>query len=252
MTTSDHVPYDLLVPPQRLGALLAGARLERGLTLHEASEQLGEPWTTVDLLEVETGRRPLLDPQIEQLAQIYGVDTTGLIPERSRLVIDLDDATMTSGDHVVDLGKGSVERREVLGRYLAMVYTMRDRRPGTAVPLRVEDLTLLQGLLDVPRRDLVVELERMMLDERAFVEPRMSRLVGRVLLPAVGVIVAATTAGLLLFVATDDGTVGASTGAPGESRPDAVPTEQDEVEIGRAVVQERMPDGSPGPVVPRD
>ncbi len=243
MTISDHVPNDLLVPPQRLGQLLAQARLGRGLTLPEASDALGAPWTTAELLEVETGRRPLLDPQIERIAELYDIDTTTLIPARSRLAIDLEDATMRSGEHVVDLRGGSVERREVLGRYLAMVYTMRDTRPGTAVPLRVDDLDLLERVLEVSGRDLVAELERLMVDERAFVQPRMSRLRGRVLLPAVGVIVAATTAGLLLFVAADEEPVGATTAATADTV---------EVEIGDAVVQERRPDGTPGPVVPRD
>lgn len=252
MTVSDHVPNDLLVPPQRLGALLARARLERGFTLVEASEALGEPWGTVDLLEVETGRRPVLDPQIEQLAALYDIDTASLVPERSRLVVDLEDASMRSGEHVVDLRGGDVERREVLGRYLAMVYSMRDVRPGSAVPLRDDDVALLEGVLSVPRALLVDELERMMVDERSFVEPRVSRLRGRVFVPAIGIVVAATTAGLLLFVAADDGTAGATVGAPAGSEQEAEEPAAGEVEIGDAVVQERLPDGSPGPVVTRD
>lgn len=252
MTVSDRVPNDLLVPPQRLGALLAHARLERGYTLAEAADALGGPWSTVDLLEVETGRRPLLDPQIEQLAALYGIDTATLIPERSRLVIDLDDATMRSGEHVVDLRNGEVERREVLGRYLAMVYSMRDAHPGRAVPLRVDDLTLLESVLSVSRGQLITELERMMLDESWFVEPRVSRLRGRVFVPAIGIIVAATTAGLLLFVAADDGPAGATGGDPPAWEQQTDELAPVEVEIGDAVVQERLPDGSPGPVVPRD
>lgn len=246
MTMNDHVPHDLLVPPQRLGALLARARLDRGFTVAEAAETLGAPWTSIDLLEVETGRRPLLDAQIDELTRLYDIDTSTLVPERSRLVVDLEDATMRAGEHVVDLGGGAVERREVLGRYLALVYAMRDARPGTAVPLRVEDLSTLEHVLSAPRSAVVSELERMMLDEGAFVEPRLARLRHRVLLPTLGIVVAATTAGLLLLVATDAGSTDADDGDA------TLPDPTTEVEIGEAVVQERLPDGRPGPVVPRD
>ena len=42
-------------------------------------------WRTapVELLEVETGRRPVLDPDLEVLTDLYGIPTTSLIPERS-------------------------------------------------------------------------------------------------------------------------------------------------------------------------
>ena len=241
MQTRD-LPPELLLPPKRLGSLLAGARVTKGYSLEDAARELGRNWSTLDLLEVETGRRPVLDPDIAALTDLYGIPTTDLIPERSRLVIDLTEGTMAVGEEAVSFGADRVERRDVLGRYLAMVYSMRDMRPGRAVPLRTPDLEILEGALQVPRRDLEAELQHLMLDTDELIEPRMRRLRGRVLIPVIGVVVAATTAGMLLLVADSE-----ATQPEGADTPVSV-----ETEIGDAVVQERLPDGTPGPVVVRD
>lgn len=241
MQTSD-LPSELLLPPKRLGSLLAGARVANGFSLEDAAGELGESWSTLDLLEVETGRRPVLDPDIAALTELYGIPTTDLIPERSHLVIDLTEGTMAVGDDAVTFGSDRVERREVLGQYLAMVYSMRDMRPGTALALRTPDLEILEGALRVERKDLEAELRRMMVDQRELIEPKVRGLRGRVLIPAIGVIVAATAAGMLLLVADSD-----ASQPEGGATPVSV-----ETEIGDAVVQERLPDGSPGPVVVRD
>jgi hypothetical protein len=123
------------------------------------------------------------------------------------------------------------------------VYTMRDLRPGLSVPLRTPDLEVLSTALHRPTEELEAELRQMMVDAGTVVEPRMRRLRGRILIPAVGLIVAATTAGMLLLVNDSE-----ATPAPdGTNAPAAVTTD-----IGDAVVQERLPDGSPGPVEVRN
>ncbi|MEZ5309540.1 MAG: hypothetical protein R2735_02905 [Microthrixaceae bacterium] len=55
------VPNELLVPPRRMGQLLAQSRLELGYSLEEAAEALGEQWSPLDLLEIETGHRLPID-----------------------------------------------------------------------------------------------------------------------------------------------------------------------------------------------
>jgi hypothetical protein len=240
---TEELPSDLLLPPKRLGTLLAEARLAGGYSLVEAADSLGDTWSPVELLQVETGLRPVLDPDLEVLTDLYGIQTTSLIPERSRLVIDLDEGVLGVGSQQVVLGGDTVQEREVLGQYLAMVYTMRDLRPGLSVPLRTPDLEVLSTALHRPTEELEAELRQMMVDAGTVVEPRMRRLRGRILIPAVGLIVAATTAGMLLLVNDSE-----ATPAPdGTNAPAAVTTD-----IGDAVVQERLPDGSPGPVEVRN
>jgi hypothetical protein len=243
MTTDLDLPPESLLPPRRLGGLLAEARLAGGYSLVEAAEALGDPWSPVELLEVETGRRPVLDPDLEVLTDLYGIETTSLIPERSRLVIDLDEGVLGVGGHQVALGGATAQDREVLGQYLAMVYTMRDLPPGRSVPLRTPDLEVLSTALSRPTDELEAELRQMMIDAGTVVEPRMQRLRGRVLIPAIGLVVAATAAGVLLLVNDSD----AAPARDGADVPAAV-----DVEVGDAVVQHRLPDGSPGPVEVRD
>lgn len=236
---TEELPSELLLPPKRLGSLLAEARLAGGYSLVEAADQLSDAWSPVELLEVETGLRPVLDPDLEVLTDLYGIPTTSLIPERSRLVIDLDEGVLGVGSQRVVLGGETAQEREVLEQYLAMVYTMRDLRPGLSVPLRTPDLEVLSTALQRPTEQLETELRQMMIDAGAVVEPRMRRLRGRLLIPAVGLIVAATTAGVLLLVNDSD-----ATPAPDNANAPAAVT----TDVGDAVVQHRLPDGSPGPV----
>lgn len=234
-----ELPPEVLLPPKRLGSLLAEARLAGGYSLVEAADSLGSDWSPVELLEVETGLRPVLDPDLEVLTDLYGIQTTSLIPERSRLVIDLEEGVLGVGSRQVVLGGHTSQDREVLGEYLAMVYAMRDLPPGMSVPLRTPDLEVLGSALHRPTEDLEAELRQMMLDAGVVVEPRMRRFKNRLLIPAIGLVVAATTAGMLLLVNDSD----ATPASDGANPPVAVDTE-----IGDGVVQERLPDGSPGPV----
>ncbi len=258
MQTRD-LPAELLLPPKRLGALLAEARVDGGYSLTEAADALGTSWSPLTLLEVETGRRPVMDPEVKALTELYGIPTTTLIPERSHLVVDLTEGTLAAGDRTIRFESDTVERREVLAQYLAMVYSMRDVRPGTAVPLREPDLEILEGVLGVPRRNVESELHALMMSPDGHVAHRMGRLRGRLLIPIIGVVVAVTAAGTLLLVSGDsDASVVTSTDdtetveTPAGAEPGAETPGSPEVEIGDAVVQERLPDGTPGPVVTRD
>lgn len=66
----------------------------------------------------------------EILTGLYGIQTTSLIPERSRLEIDLDERMLGVGARRVQLGGDTVQERQVLTEYLAMVYAMRDSDPA--------------------------------------------------------------------------------------------------------------------------
>lgn len=256
MQTRD-LPAELLLPPKRLGNLLADARVGGGYSLTEAADALGPTWNPVTLLEVETGLRPVMDPDIKSLTELYGIETTTLIPERSHLVVDLTEGTLGAGGEIVRFESDVVERREVLAQYLAMVYSMRDIKPGLAVPLREPDMEILQGVLGAPKADIESELRALMVSTNAGVGRRVDKLRGRLLIPVIGVVVAVTAVGTLLLVSNDsDAAVVNSTGA---AQTTAVPGDSDvsasvgaETEIGEAVVQERLPDGTPGPVTPRN
>jgi transcriptional regulator with XRE-family HTH domain len=251
---------ELLVPPRRLGQLLATARVQSGFSLDEASTAMGANWTSLALLEIETGHRPVLDNDLAALTKLYGIPTSNLIPARSHLVVDLDEGVLEVGYETAKLDGDVIERRDVLTRYLSMVYVMRDVKPGLPVPLRLPDLEILSGVLGAPRRQVEDELRELMLDSGEVVSRRTGRLRGRLLVPVIGVVVAVTAAGTLLLV-TDDSDANVATtpgGTPAVTVEDGSSTTATDgvgsvpTEIGDAVVQERQADGTPGPVQPRD
>ena len=202
MQTDEHPP-ELLVPPKRLGMLLAQARLSRGLSLAEASAELGGDWSSFDLLEVETGRRPVFDPELEVLTGLYHIPTTSLVPDRSFLIIDLNEGTLGVGAHQTSFDEGA-QRQDVLTRYLTLVYAMRDLPPGTPVPLRDPDLAVLADSMSVPVDQVGSELQVLMDASGEVFTPRLERLRHRILIPAIGIVVAATAVGVLLLVGNDD------------------------------------------------
>lgn len=246
MTETDLTP-ELLVPPRRLGALLASTRIDRGLSLAEAADALGEGWGSLDLLEVEAGRRPVTDDQILNLTSLYGIGTSDLVPARSHLVVDMQERTLAAAGRTVELGRGRVSRRQVLGRYLAMICAMRGIEPGEPMALRRDDLEVLAVLFGTTSEQIKVDLEAAVRNHHELVEPWSQRLKGRVMVPALGVVVAATAFGTLLLAAGDTGA------QPALVVDDPLtPTTVAEVQIGDAVMQERLPDGTPGPVVIRN
>lgn len=247
------VPRELLVPPRRLGQLLANARITQGYSLDEAAEELGDNWSSLSLLEIETGHRTAPDADVRFLANFYGIHTDTLIPSRSKLQLDLSEGVLSAGHHATKLGSDKVHRRDVLSSYLSMVYVMRDIKPGHAIPLRLDDLSTLSVALEFPTRSIEDELRLMMINEVGNLGRRGSRLRGRVLVPIIGVVVAVTVAGTLLLVSDDSGAAEAPAGG---AKPAAASVKGDgstgatgaATEIGQAVVQERLPDGTPGPV----
>lgn len=246
--TTDELSPELLLPPKRLGTLLAEARLSRGYTLGEVADALGSDWDPIELLEVETGRKPLLDPDLEVLTGLYGIATTSLIPQRSRLVIDLDEGVLSVGSHQVALD-AAAHHKDVLERYLAMVYTMRDMPTGRELTLRTPDMDVLGAALRRPADEVEAHLRELMLASATVVEPRMKRLRGRLLIPAIGLVVAATAAGVLLLVNDSDATPAPNDDNAVESTAVTPPSQ---VEIGDAILQERLPDGTPGEVQVRN
>jgi hypothetical protein len=254
-------PTELLVPPRRLGQLLSTARVEGGYSLDEAAAAMGPGWSSLALLEIETGHRPVADQELASLTGLYGIETSTLIPARSHLVVDLDERSIEVGERSSTLDGEVVDRHEVLSRYLSMVYAMRDVPPGRAVPLRLPDLEILSGVLGTPRRQVEDELRSLMTTDTAALGQRTRNLKGRLLVPVIGVVVAVTALGTLLLINDDSGTdVTTTAGAvvtTVEQPADAGATTADAgaevpTEIGDAVVQERNPDGTPGPVTPRD
>ncbi len=255
MSTGDHSADDRagddgwggvgLVPPRRLGALLSEARAARGLTLEDVVTRSGGAFGLARLSSVERGTVHVTDAEMTRLASVYGLTATGVVPARSKLIVDLDEGILE-----VD-GRRSApvqvsDHHEVLVRYLAMVHSMRQIPPGTPVPLRLDDLDVLGRALHVDSEQLHVDLEALMRDPDHSVGARFGALRKKVLLPAAGILVAFCGVGALVLVQ----------GAAAQPSPERSPSKvqvapPSPVEVGTAVVQDRNADGTPGPVVER-
>lgn len=262
------------VPPRRLGALLSSARVDRGLSLSEAAQRLGGGWSSIEVLEVEAGRRLLDDSEISMFADQYGVTVTDLIPPRSRLVVDVRERTVALADVTYELDDAGNVRSEVLSRYVALICSMRGITPGGPIGLRVDDLEVLASVLSSTPEQIRTHIDELLSSDVGRVESLWQRARGRVLVPAVGVVVAATAIGTLLLVPTVSASgengrasegpvviVGPAQAGPAQANGPAQdesahvnePAQGDAaVEIGEAVLQERLEDGRPGPVTVRD
>ena len=201
VSTAQEMSNELtLVPPGRLGALLSAARRESGVDIAALSARSGGVFTPSVLESVERGRHVLDDDAVAQLTGLYGIDDSQVIPERSRLILDLGSGNMSIGDTGFATGTGSGEVDEVLQRYLSLLYLMRNMQPGTELTLRDRDLEVLSETLEQSLKVLEMRLGELMLGRSGQVEKKKGLLGSKLLLPAAGLLVALTAVGSLVIV----------------------------------------------------
>jgi transcriptional regulator with XRE-family HTH domain len=250
-------PEHGLVPPRRLGTLLASARSARGMTLDQVSDGSGGRFSKARLASIERGTVDVADKELSALAELYDIGTSSLIPDRSHLELDVAEGVLRTQMGVEHFEPEQATPDIVLPRYLAMVYAMRQAEFGSAVPLRVEDLEVLGTALHLDSGRIEADLNALMITRDIRVGRTTSLLSRRVLIPAAGVLVAFCGVGALILSSADSapdtaphpiGGVTSSVGDPAVISSPATPIEPD---VGSAVVQERDASGGSTPVVPR-
>lgn len=193
-----------LVPPRRLGGLLRQSRVAAGLELQQLAG--GTELTAVDLDDIEHGRRLVDDRMLERLVALYGIEEAGLLPERSQLVIDLDEGRVAIDDRDAGGADDLATTDAILARYLALVYHLRELPLGTKIGLRDADVDVLATALGLTPSDVEVRLFALMADEDTVARDQQ-RIRRRLLMPIVGVVIAAVSSGVLLLVAEDESVV---------------------------------------------
>jgi transcriptional regulator with XRE-family HTH domain len=191
-----------LVPPRRLGSLLRDERAARGRTVDELAA--ASPFSPTDLQAIEAGERRLTDAEVTAVLEVYGVAPDELVPERAKLVIDLDEQVLSTGGAAQTIAGEAPTADEVLASYLSLVYTLRRAVPGTRLVLRDADLAVLARALDLAESAVSERLHSLMAEPQGEVQRRSRLLRGRVLVPLAGVVVAATAIGALVLVQGDD------------------------------------------------
>ncbi len=218
----------LLVPPRRLGELLTHRRAEMRQPLAELEHRSLGRFSAGDLALFEAGDASPTDEQLRHLAGIYGLDLSAITPQRAFLELDLSEGLVSIG---VEEERFTPEQddREILLRYLAIVYRMRAINPGVVVPARNDDLATLAMVFSTTPAEMRSTLESLMLGERSELRRRHADLKRRVVVPGLGVLVALTTVGGLLLVRH-------STGASQPPNTPTNPTISASVDVGSARV----------------
>ena len=189
------------MPANRLGQLLAEARLREGADLQEFAAR--SDFTVGELSDFEAGHRVLNDTLVSRITSLYEIDCGPIIPQRAELTIDLTDNLLSAAGHALPLTSSAHDH--VLERYLSLVYVLRNRAPGVAVPLRDEDVSILAASL-AERAELVEEqLLAAMYNEENSVPRLVQWLRQRLWVPGAGAIVGAVSLGTLIMVSSDNG-----------------------------------------------
>jgi hypothetical protein len=181
---------------------LHDARVGRGTEVDELASR--SFFTPVDLQAIESGERTLTDRELSEVLDVYAVDAADLVPERAKLVIDLDERVLAAGGEERSLAGKAPTADAVLASYLSLVYTLRHTEPGTPIVLRESDVDVLARVLDLGRPTVASRLHLLMIEPAGEVRRRSRLLRGRVLVPLAGVVVAATAVGALLLVQVDE------------------------------------------------
>lgn len=228
------------VPANRLGQLLVEARLRKGTDLEILAKE--GSFTVGELSDLEAGHRLLSNNLVKKVTQLYEVDCGPILPQRNKLVIDLNDNKLTAESHAVPLD--STDKDHVLERYLALVYLLRNNEPGTKVTLRDEDLDILAASLAEQRELVEAQLLRAMQPTNKNVGSIFGFFRRHLWVPAAGVLVGATSVGALVLVASP------SSGeliSPEEVRTEATNNRSSQAGVPLLTVPNSVstPDGSP-------
>ena len=198
-----HEPATL-VPPNRLGQLLAEARLAKGADLAELAERSEGDFTIGELSDLEAGHRLLDEQLVRDVTTLYEIGCGTIIPQRAELTIDLDRNIVSASGTAVPLDSSA--RDHILDRYLSLLYLLRNRDPGTEIPLRNEDLDILAASL-AERSELI---EEQLLSAMGPEDEAVNRLTSwfrtRLWVPGAGALVGAVSVGTLVIVTSDPGT----------------------------------------------
>lgn len=202
----------------RLGRMLREQRQESGQTLMELADQAGN--LPVALLEdAEAGRASLDEATLQQISALYDLPVSELAPQRAELIIDLDEGVLSINDKSMQTFGTSTD--QVLTRYLALVYSLRDLPAGAEVPLRNLDVGVLAHALEAERIAVANRLGELMTHDGDQVDDLRGSLRRKLVVPVAGILVGVTAIGGLVLV---------------KAQPVATVNDDIPVEIGDAVM----------------
>jgi transcriptional regulator with XRE-family HTH domain len=138
---------DDAMPPDRLGALLRGARKRRGMKRKQAAAAAGT--TAAKLRRYERGDEAVPADVCAQLAECYGDDLTAHVP--LRVPVEIGSGDLAVGDVRQPVG---TDVDDVIAGYIDIVQRLRSTGPGDPLSLRTVDIIALAGALGRDRETI--------------------------------------------------------------------------------------------------
>lgn len=179
---------------------------------------------------LERGAVAVVDHDIQAVAALYGVDLAQSVRGQAELIIDRSEGKLAIGDSRGRFAPND-DDRDIMIRYLSLVYRLRNSAPGQVLPARNGDLEVLAQVFSSTPEEVRLALEDLMLHHAPALRETHRILRRRVAIPAIGVLVALTAVGGLVLMSRSE---------PASPKPSAGQS----VEIGTAMTIERTPDGT--------
>ncbi len=198
--TVDQATLGAVIPPKRLGAAMSRARKESGKSLRQLARQKNGWFSARDLKHFEAGELAVDDATLVELAALYEIQTMELLTAREDLEISLEIGTIEISGKKHKFEPGLASSDDVLKRYLALVYSVRDVTVGTKIPLRDNDISVLAQALEMHTDAVLARLHELIETDVTEIK-LLSRILGnRLVIPGVGILVAATAVGALILM----------------------------------------------------
>lgn len=150
MAAAGNVEFALL-PPQRRAVILSQARRQSGLDVVEVAQRSAGKFSPKFLDEVERGQTNPDLASLRALQELYGVGTNAA-PQRNELVLDLNSNQLRVGEESVAFESATADN--ILGRYVSMLYVLRNAKPGSPLPLRDADIVTLTDAFHIDPNEL--------------------------------------------------------------------------------------------------
>ncbi|MGD9792749.1 MAG: hypothetical protein AB7V43_04645 [Acidimicrobiia bacterium] len=208
MTSEQSEPINLerLVPPRRLGRLLAGLREARGDSIDDV---VIRAWGQIDgarLEALESGSVWAAPEELDLLSELYAFEVAELAPRRTHLVLDFDEHLLVAEGFCAVVPAGETVQN-VLRRYLTLVWALRGRPNGSLLQLRELDVTVLAEGLGFDRTAVLGLLHEVMEDPTWTAQrghpSMMSTILPRKIAPQAGILLSAGPEGALIFQSDD-------------------------------------------------
>ncbi len=208
------------------------ARVESNLSFEGMEAKSNGRFSVGDLRLLESGTVAVSDDDIEAAATLYGIDLTQSTRGPAELVIDRSEGLLAIGQQERQFTPDD-DDRDIMVRYLSLVYRLRNSSPGQILPARTGDLEVLAQVFSSSPEQVRLALEDLMLHHASDLRERHALLKRRFAIPTIGVLVALTAAGGLLLTSRAHQTPTSTTKSTATSS----------IEIGTAMTIERTASG---------